>query len=108
MWVRTLALACLLLLSVASTVQAVHIHGDLLPERAAKAGTLPDVSVPQGGELRCGLCGAMHSALPVTASPLVATLTVVAAVVVTAQDRVPVSEWHFVSFSRPPPAVGLA
>ncbi len=100
-----LTLSCVLLIGIVSTVQAAHVHGELLPtksahvEKAANPGELP------GGEEKCPLCVAMHSGfLPVTLkmAPLATTVVVVRVVSVT--DRLPDSLWHYAQFSRPPPA----
>ncbi len=105
MWLRMLALACVLLVGVASSVQAVHIHGQLLPESAAKAMAPADASQLPGGEEHCPLCIAMHSAMPAVASvvPLHAMLLEFRSV--QAVDHAPDAAWHFALFSRPPPSV---
>ena len=103
LWLRTLAFACLLLVAGASSVQAVHIHGQWLPDHAQKIGSTADGSQLPGGEEHCPLCVAMHSALPVSAHVEPARLLLVASKVVLAVDRTPESAWHFAMFSRPPP-----
>jgi hypothetical protein len=103
LWLRTLAFACLLLVAGASTVQAVHIHGQWLPDHAQKVGATADGSQLPGGEDHCPLCVAMHSALPVSAHVESARLVLVESNVVLGVDRAPESAWHFAMFSRPPP-----
>ncbi len=105
MWLRMLALACVLLVSVASSVQAVHIHGQWLPESAAKAATPADASQIPGGEEHCPLCIAMHSALPVSANVEAVRMEPVQFRSVQAVDHAPDAAWHFALFSRPPPTV---
>ena len=105
-WLRVLASACLLLVSFASSAQVVHIHGDWLPHHAAHVEQLADASQLPGGEERCPLCVAMHSALPVSNRVANVSLTTVVCRLVSAVDRLPVSQWHFARFSRPPPVLG--
>jgi hypothetical protein len=102
---RLLALACLLLVSVASSAQAAHIHGQWLPDHAQKAGAPADASQLPGGEEHCSLCVAMHSALPVAQRVAPVHLLVSETRVVTAEDRAPDALWHFALFSRPPPVL---
>jgi len=105
-WLRVLASACLLLVGIASSAQVVHIHGDWLPHHAAQVGLAADASQSQGGEERCPLCVAMHSALPVSTKVLATSLVMVECRLTVAVDRLPSSQWHFAMFSRPPPVVG--
>jgi hypothetical protein len=102
---RVLALACLLLVGVASSVQAAHIHGKWLPEHAQKAAAPADASQLPGGEEHCPLCVAMHSALPVAQRVTPVHVVVTEARVETAADRAPDARWHFALFSRPPPVL---
>jgi hypothetical protein len=103
---RLLALACLLLVSAVSFAQAAHIHGQWLPDRQQKASMQTDASQLPGGEERCSLCVAMHSALPVTLQVEPAQTVVMESRPVPTLDRAPDSMWHFAMFSRPPPAAG--
>ena len=105
-WIRLLATACLLLVGLASSVEAVHIHGDWLPHHAAQVGTQADGSQVPGGEEHCPLCVAMHSTLPVAAKVAPVRLVLVAVKAVSVVDRLPNSQWHFARFSRPPPVLG--
>jgi hypothetical protein len=104
-WLRVFALACVLLFSVASSVQAVHIHGQWLPESAAKAAAPADASQLPGGEEHCPLCIAMHSALPVSASVAPVRMVPVGHRLMQVVDHAPDAAWHFALFSRPPPSV---
>ena len=103
LWLRMLALACVLLVGIASSAQAVHIHGDLLPHHDAQVQQSVDASQLPGSEASCPLCVAMHSALPVSATTADTTLVLVQVTMPTVQDRLPNSLWHFANFSRPPP-----
>lgn len=103
LWLRVLAFACLLLVSGASSVQAVHIHGQWLPQKAVQVGAAADGSQLPGGEEHCPLCVAMHSALPVSAHLEPTRLVLVECRLVQSVDRAPEAAWHFAMFSRPPP-----
>jgi len=107
LWLRVLTLACLLLVVGASSVQAIHIHGQWLPQNAIHAGSLPNGPQGTGGEEHCPLCMAMHSALPVAAHVDVVLLTLVECKAVQALDHSPQTLWHFAMFSRPPPVETL-
>ena len=107
MWLRVLTFAFLLLVVGASSVQAIHTHGEWLPQNAIHAGSLPHGSQVPGGEEHCPLCVAMHSALPVAAHVDVLRLVLVECKVVQALDRAPETQWHYAMFSRPPPVETL-
>lgn len=102
-----LAYACLLLVVGASSEQAIHIHGQWLPQKAIHATAPPSGSQVPGGEANCPLCMAMHSALPVAAHVQVVRLVLVECKVVQCVDRAPETLWHFAMFSRPPPVETL-
>jgi hypothetical protein len=107
LWLRVLTFACLLLVVGASSIQAIHIHGELLPQNAIHAGALPNGSQVPGGEEHCPLCVAMHSALPVTAHVDVLLVALVESRVVQSLHRAPETQWHYAMFSRPPPVETL-
>lgn len=98
-----LAYACLLLVIVASSVQAIHIHGQWLPQKAAHYTPPPSGSQVPGGEEHCPLCMAMHSAMPVAAHVEVIRLVLVECKVLLAVGHAPETQWHYAMFSRPPP-----
>ena len=102
-----LASACLLLVGFASSAQAVHIHGDWLPHQAAQVGAAADASQLPGGEERCPLCVAMHSALPTVVSLQPVQMVLVECKPATVVEQRHDAQWHFAMFSRPPPAVVL-
>jgi hypothetical protein len=101
---RTLALVCLLLVAVASSVQAVHIHGEWLPKATAHAHAQSDAQQGPGGEEHCPLCVAMHSALPASSAITVVSAALTASKIAPLAGVTPESPWHFAAFSRPPPA----
>ena len=101
-WLRLLALLCLLLVSVASTVQVCHVHGEL----ASTSGNSRDSrdsrqTVPD----HCPLCAAMHSALPTTAHTDTEPVLQVQTVLLQAVQVARVQRWSYELFSRPPPVV---
>ncbi len=105
---RAVALACLLLFGLASSVQTVHIHGDWLPDGAAKVAVPSDASQLPGGEEHCPLCVGMHSALPVGERTVAEPLVVLDAVFTADAVPAPDATWHFALYSRPPPVLTLA
>jgi len=107
LWLRVLTFACLLLMVGASSAQAIHIHGQWLPQSAVHAGSLPDGSQEPGGEEHCPLCMVMHSALPVAMHVDVLQLVLVECKPVQAVNHAPETLWHYAMFSRPPPVEGL-
>ena len=103
LWLRVLTLACLLLVVAASSVQAIHIHGQWLPQSAVHAESQPSGSQVPGGEEHCPLCVVMHSALPVSSHLEVLQLVLVECRAVQAVNHAPETLWHYAMFSRPPP-----
>jgi hypothetical protein len=102
-----LAFACLALVVGASSVQAIHIHGQWLPQKAIRAAAPPSGAQVPGGEEHCPLCMAMHSALPVSAHVQVIRLVMVECKVLQAVSHAPETQWHYAMFSRPPPVENL-
>jgi hypothetical protein len=100
---RVLALVCLLLVGTASSVQAVHIHGEWLPQAAAHAQAPADASQTPGGEEHCPLCVAMHSSLPTSTVIALVSAPLSQASLASQSSPSPDSPWHFAAFSRPPP-----
>ena len=107
MWLRVLAFACLLLLTGASSLQAAHIHGELLPHQQTLVDAPADASQLPGGEDRCPLCVAMHSALPAVVRLEPAQLVLVECRLAAVAECAHESQWHFAMFSRPPPPVEM-
>ena len=102
-----LALVCLMVVGFASSAQAVHIHGEWLPHQAAQLDPAADSSQLPGGEINCPLCMAMHLSLPESEQLAPTGLVLVECKLATVVDRVPISQWHFAMFSRPPPTENL-
>jgi hypothetical protein len=95
------------LMGAIGTAQAVHIHGEWLPQNALHVTVPADASQGQGEE-HCPLCVAMHSALPVTMvvapAPLLEAAQPLSARIVVAPQKL----WSFAMFSRPPPVAATA
>ena len=102
-----MAFACLLLVTAVSSAQVSHIHGQWLPHQQAQVGAAADASQLPGGEERCPLCVAMHSALPTVLSLQPVQLVLVVCRLATVTERTNEAQWHFAMFSRPPPVVTL-
>ena len=100
---RALASLCLVLAGFVGIAQAVHIHGDWLPHHAAHVEQATNGGELPGGEEKCPLCVAMHSALPVSARVVPVALTLVEVRMILVTDRLPNGQWHYARFSRPPP-----
>jgi hypothetical protein len=107
LWLRVLTFACLLLVVGASSAQAIHIHGQWLPQSTTHVGSVPNGSQGPGGEEHCPLCVAMHSALPVSSHVDLLLTTLVESKVVQALNHAPETQWHYAMFSRPPPVETL-
>ena len=118
LWLRVVAFFAMALIGAASTAQLCHSHDDTLPvksfamaksavgianEASKDSGPTKSDQDRDGSAVRCPLCVAMHSALPVTGHlPQVALLALVA-VVPAAGDRGRRFSWRFEMASRPPP-----
>ena len=109
LWLRCFAAFCLLLLSVASTAQAAHVHSRWADHTKAIAHSSTLDSQSENGEEHCQLCQAMHSAQPVTSTlvPLTAQ-RVVQLLAAELTIRSANSQWLFAMFSRPPPVSAIA
>ena len=104
LWMRWVAAACLLLVSVASTAQAVHVHGQW--RSYGKAQVHAPAGAPQTAldEGHCPLCVAMHSALPATVATTPRHAALYAVLLPEFGTAAPQMRWPFAMFSRPPPA----
>ena len=103
LWVRLAAGLSLLLLLVASSIQAHHVHGEWLSRSEAQVSSHFDPALTGGDEASCALCMAMHSANP-------SQMQVDARISFSANghvpsfiDRVAPRVLPFSQFSRPPP-----
>lgn len=96
-WLRLIALLCVLMVCVMSTVQVAHNHSEssALKQNSNHNGPAPDD--------HCPLCVAMHSALPVSMHAPEPILQIQALDTVAA-DAERIFRWRFEMASRPPPA----
>lgn len=95
-WMRMLAIVCLLLVVAMSTIQVCHVHG----EAAAKQGSRQGDPTPEN---HCPLCVAMHSAVPTGIHVAPEPLAAVRALDSVAADAERMFRWRFEMASRPPP-----
>lgn len=102
MWLRVAALLCVLLVSIAGIAQAAHIHGEWLPSSSTQVAAHTSLT-PATGEDGCPLCVAMHSALPVAGFGALLIGLLLEIELLLATSRIPLSQWYFAGFSRPPP-----
>ena len=98
MWLRVLAMVCLLVLCMASTAQVCHVHGEAPDSKDSQSSrqTVPD---------HCPLCVAMHSALPATERTAPEPVLQVQAVLHKTFAVERLHRWSYELFSRPPPVM---
>jgi hypothetical protein len=109
LWLRGIALVCVLMVCVMSTVQVCHVHTDpRLKQGSQRTGsgdpnspTNPNSPTPED---HCPLCVAMHSALPVALHVAPEPIVLVQRLDSVAADVKRVFRWRFEMASRPPPA----
>jgi hypothetical protein len=95
-------MVCVLLVGIAGTAQAAHIHGQWLPQHGAELSLPADAALGQGEE-HCSLCVAMHSALPWTQAAAAEGMAPVVLVPTAFERQIPKRPWTLGVFSRPPP-----
>ena len=96
-WLRLIAIACVLVVCVMSTVQACHTHAEFSSMKQNRGnGPTPDD--------HCPLCVAMHSALPVSLHVVPEPMLQIQAMDSVAADAQRIFRWRFEMASRPPPA----
>ena len=117
LWLRALTIFALLLVTVGSTVQVCHAHGELLSLsqadrlQAPHPATAPNPAQPShpgqtSPEDHCPLCVAMHSALPAGMHIAPEPLVQIECINSVAADAERVFRWRFELLSRPPPLLG--
>jgi hypothetical protein len=99
-----LAMLCVMLVGGMGMAQAVHIHGQWLPDNHVHASIPADASQGQGEE-HCPLCVAMHSTLPTTMQVVPEPVRETVLGPITRLLVAPQKLWSFAMFSRPPPVV---
>jgi hypothetical protein len=97
-WLRLIAITCVLVVCVMSTVQACHTHAEFsfLKQNSHNNGPAPDD--------HCPLCVAMHSTLPVPLHVAPEPILHFQALDSVAADAERIFRWRFELASRPPPA----
>jgi hypothetical protein len=97
-WLRTIAMLCILMVTFMSAAQACHTHtGD----SSFKQSPHPNQPVPED---HCLVCVAMHSALPATLHISPAPPLDLEALGPIASDTLRTFRWRFEMASRGPPA----
>src|SRR5260221_1776937 len=98
MWLRLIAILCVLVVCVISTAQVCHTHDGFssLKQNSNNNGPAPDD--------HCPLCVAMHSSLPVALHVAPEPTLQIQALDSAAADAERIFRWRFEMASRPPPA----
>lgn len=98
MWLQLIAIVCVLVVCVMSTVQVCHTHAEFssLKQNSRDSGPVTDD--------HCPLCVAMHSALPVALHVAAEPMLQIQALDSVAADAERIFRWRFEMASRPPPA----
>ena len=101
---RMLAIFCILLVAVMSTVQVCHTH-DLLPRTTRSHSGIPGPNQgPDSSPDHCPLCVAMHSAMPTELQSAPEPVLHMQRLDSVAADAERIFRWRFQLASRPPPA----
>jgi hypothetical protein len=97
-WLRLMALMCILLIGIASTAEVCHTHPGAITSSKDSRQNVPSPD-------HCPLCVAMHTAMPTTttaASEPVLEAQPLALKLVAEEWAL---QWSYDLFSRPPPAL---
>ena len=105
LWMRLAAVFSFLLMLVASSAQASHVHGDWLPHTDFQVTVQADAVALPTDETSCPLCMAMHSAMPAGVQANAGGLSFVCCHIFSFPDRIALRTLQFSLFSRPPPAL---
>ena len=97
-WLRLIAMMCVLLISVAGTVEVCHSHADV---SAATKNSQHNAPAPD----HCPLSVAMHSAAPASAHADPEPVLQIQKVLFKAVELRRLQQWNLELFSRPPPSV---
>ena len=99
MWLRVLAVVCVLVVTIMSTAQVAHTHAEfsaLKQQNSNHNGPAPDD--------HCPLCVAMHSALAAPQSFAPEPMLSIQRLDSVAAEAERLFRWRFEMASRPPPA----
>lgn len=102
-WLRLIAILCILVVCVMSTVLACHTHAEF----SALKQTPQQHHMPAPDD-HCPLCVAMHSALPVSLHVTPEPMLQIQALDSVAADARRIFRWRFELASRPPPTHKLS
>ena len=105
MWLRLVAMVCVLVLCVASTAQVCHMHGALGQPGKDSQNSRDSRDSKQAVPDNCPLCVAMHSALPATAHTAPEPVRQVQLVLPGTVQMQHMQRWSYELFSRPPPVI---
>lgn len=102
LWLRVLALVCLLVVTIMSTAQVSHRHAEFsaLKQQNSHSTPAPDD--------HCPLCVAMHSALAAPQYFAPEPILQIQRLDSVAAEAARLFRWRFQMASRPPPAGSLA
>jgi hypothetical protein len=98
MWLRLIAIVCVLVVCMMSTAQVCHTHAELSALKQNSRNNAPTQ------DDHCPLCVAMHSALPVALHIAPEPMLQIQALDSVAADAERIFRWRFEMASRPPPA----
>ena len=98
-WLRLLAILCVLVVCIMSTVLACHTHADFSALKQNSQHSNPAT------DDHCPLCVAMHSALPVSLHVTPEPMLQIQALSSVAADAQRIFRWRFEMASRPPPSL---
>jgi hypothetical protein len=104
MWLRVLALVCVLVVTVMSTAQVSHTHAEF----SALKQQNPNHNSPPAPDDHCPLCVAMHSALAVPQHFGPEPILEIQRLDSVAAEAARIFRWRFEMASRPPPAESYA
>src|ERR1700733_10702628 len=96
-WLRLLAMLCVLVVCMMSTVLAYHTHADFSALKQNSQHNSPAT------DDHCPLCVAMHSALPVSLHVTPEPMLQIQSLHSVAADARRIFRWRFEMASRPPP-----
>ena len=101
MWLRVLAVVCVLVVTLMSTAQVSHAHSDFSASKQNPNHNSPSTD-------HCPLCVAMHSALAVSQHFAPEPTLSIQRLDSVAAETARIFRWRFEMASRPPPAQDFA
>ncbi len=103
LWMRLAAVFSFLLMLVASSAEATHVHGDWLPHTHFGVALQANAVAWPADEANCPLCMAMHSAVPTGVQANAESLSFACCRTPSFPDPIARRMLRFSLFSRPPP-----